>query len=176
MVHDAFDVYVAAIDDTNQINSRRQSIDTLYTTIVTLILTGDVYVAVSSGFRNWFGVLVTFAIMLAGLNVIGNWRRAQKELDEILDVRYEFLRALEKQDAMQAIGASLITLEYERVYRSRLSGKTAAKRLQRSFSVIFVAIVISLAILTYVETSPLVGYWLPWLQQAFRDFSLPSQP
>lgn len=176
MVHDVFDVYVAAIDDTNQINARRQSIDSLYTTIVTLILTGDVYVAITSGFRTWFGAIATAAIMVAGLSVIVNWRRAQKELDEILDVRYDFLRNLEKQDAMQAIGASLITLEYAKVYQNRASKKTAAKRLQRAFSVMFVAIALAMTLLTFASTSALISEWVPWLQQAVHDFSPSSQP
>jgi hypothetical protein len=176
MVHDVFDVYVAAIDDTNQINTRRQSIDSLYTTIVTLILTGDVYVAITSGFRTWFGAITTAAIMVAGLSVIMNWRRAQRELDEILDVRYEFLRNLEKQEAMQTIGATLVTLEYVRVYQNRASRKTAAKRLQRSFSIMFIAIALAMALLTFASTSALIGEWMPWLQQAIRNFSPSPQP
>lgn len=53
--------------------------------------------AISSGFSTWFGAVVTAGIMVAGISVIGIWHRAQTELDEVLKLRYKFLRGLEER-------------------------------------------------------------------------------
>ncbi len=59
MPYDEFDVYKTALDDANELLRRRGDADNLYVGIVTLILTGEAYLFVTSQFDSWLPVIVT---------------------------------------------------------------------------------------------------------------------
>lgn len=160
--HDAFDVYVAAINDTNELKSYGQRIDSVYVTILTLILAGDGYVAAASRFDSWVPVVVTVGIGLIGLIFCRRWRRGLINLDKIVSHRYDWLRALERAEQLKGIQADLLTSEYEKVYKPRgldRVSRTRSRQLPDLFSIIFVALPLLLALVTLAATNP----WLPWL-------------
>ena len=144
MSRDIFDVYQSIMVDTSQISSKRQSLDTVYTTIVTLILGADAYVAGNSKFDNWFAVLVTVALGLVGWAFTWHWRRVLNDLKKILDLRYTYLREMEDNPKMHAIHAQIYTKEYNAIYahpnKSRFGIGARIKHLQTIFLIIFTLI------------------------------------
>jgi hypothetical protein len=155
MPYNEFDVYKTAIEDTNQINSRRLALDNLYVGIITLILTGDAYVAITSQFDSWLPVIVTTVAGLVGLTIIARWRQGFLELNAILTKRYEFLRTLEQSQTLHQIGARSFTEEYEAVYAKREGRfRFFTLQLQFIFGVVFVLIPVFLTLATLARVVP----------------------
>jgi hypothetical protein len=163
MAHDVFDVYETVIKDTNSLNDRRRQLDSLYVTLIIFILTGDAYLAFYSAFNNWLLVFVTIGVSLVGGAVTTRWREGLKNIDEILDHRYVFLRTLEQSDAMKALGASVYSDEWETIYKPRKDKRyrSVTNRLQITFLVVFILIPIVLAALTTIETVPVIHDLIP---------------
>ncbi len=172
MNHDVFDVYATIIKDTNEINARRRQLDSMYVTLITFILTGEAYVAFYSTFTNWLLVAITIGISLVGGTVTARWRDGLRNLDGFLDLRYGFLRKLEAHDDMVAIGATIYSQEWERLYnphpdkqdkpyRLLKRYQTVTARLQRIFITVFIAIPILLLCITALETIPLIHSLIP---------------
>lgn len=163
MPHDEMDVYQTVIGDTNEINRRRQTMDSLYVSLISLILTGDAYAAFVSRLDSWLNVVATVGAGIVGLAVIARWRQALKDLDAILNVRYAFLRSLEALPSLSSIGAKLYTHEYEKVYALRSAGRfrSATKRLQTIFQAVFVIIPVALAVPTATHTIPWLSQFIP---------------
>lgn len=162
MVHDVFDVYATIIKDTNEMNSRRRQLDSLYVTLITVILTGDAYVAFLSAFNNWFLVLVTIGVSLVGGAVTTRWSEGIRNLSHILDHRYEYLRALEKNPELERLGATIYTKEYKKFYEAKDNRfRSVTSRLQLTFTIVFVAIPLVLAALTAFETIPAIHALVP---------------
>jgi hypothetical protein len=162
--HDAFDVYAVAIQDTNELKNYGQRIDSVYVTILTLILAGDGYVAAASRFDSWIPVAVTVGIGIVGFIFCQRWQRGLINLNDILNHRYEWLRELERTQHLRGIGANLFTSEYEEVYQPSGLDSVARRRnrqIQSVFRIIFIAIPLVLGIVTLAATNP----WLPWLHQ-----------
>lgn len=167
------DVYKIVVDDTNQLLARRQGLDNIYVTIVTLVLAGDAYVAALSQFNNWLPVVETLGIGIVGVMVIGRWRQGVADLNENLQFRFKWLRDLEATPPLAQLGATLFTLEFQNViapreksqkYRRRGFG-ARSHRLQALFRTVFLLIPLLLAALTAVATDPDLS-WLahPLLQ------------
>lgn len=165
MPRDEMDVYQIVIGDTNEINRRRQMMDSLYVAVISLILSGDAYAAFTSRFDSWVDVAVTAGTGIVGFLVTARWRQALKDLDKILEHRYEFLRNLEALPALSSLGAAIYTREYEKFYKDRPTRRfrSATKRLQTIFQVVFVLIPIALAALTAVHTIPSIDHYIPRL-------------
>lgn len=159
--HDVFDVYSVAISDTNELRSYGQRIDSVYVTILTLILGGDAYVAAASRFDSWVPVIVTAGIGLVGLNFCQRWLRGLKNHSIIVRYRYDWLRNLEATDELRRLHADLFTSEYQDVYEG---GKEESKverdarrrnrQIQRVFRMVFLAIPVLLALATFAATNP----------------------
>jgi hypothetical protein len=163
MTHDMFDVYTTIIEDTNEMNSRRRQLDSLYVSLITVIMTGDAYVAFYSAFNNWLLVIATIGISLVGGAVTTRWSEGLQNLDIILDNRYEFLRNLEANDELKAIGATLYSQEWNSLYGpgKDIRFRKVTAHLQRTFTLVFVAIPLVLAGLTAIETIPLIHSLVP---------------
>ncbi|HZC08258.1 MAG TPA: hypothetical protein VE338_21675 [Ktedonobacterales bacterium] len=163
MTHDSFDVYATIIKDTNEMNARRRQLDSLYVTLITLILTADAYVAFYSSFTNWLLVFATIGISIVGGAVTTRWRDGLHNLDEILNFRYTFLRDLEASDEMKAIGATLYSQEWNHIYGPRQDKRfrSVTNRLQLTFIIVFVLIPLVLLGLTVAETIPVVHALIP---------------
>lgn len=164
MTHDVFDVYATIIKDTNEMNARRRQLDSLYVTLITVILTGDAYVAFYSAFDNWLLIVVTLGISAVGWAITSRWRDGLRNLDKILDFRYAFLRQLENSDEMKAVGATLYTQEHGMFFYSPHQDKrfrTVTNRLQATFLIVFIMIPLLLAGLTALETIPFVHSFIP---------------
>jgi hypothetical protein len=160
--HDVFDVYVAAIQDTNELKNYGQRIDSVYVTILTLILAGDAYVAASSRLDGWVPVVVTIGIGIIGLIFCQRWRRGLRNLNTILTFRYEWLRDLEDTAQLRGIGANLLKTEYKDVYEpNKLEdvSRWRSRQLPDLFSIMFVALPLLLGLITFAAITP----WLPWL-------------
>ncbi|MGH2518109.1 MAG: RipA family octameric membrane protein, partial [Ktedonobacterales bacterium] len=156
-LHNLFDVYTVAIDDTNQLRSYGQRIDSVYVTIVTLILAGDAYVAASAKFDNWIPVIVTAGVGFVGIAFCQRWLRGMTNLNEILSQRYTWLRKLESMPELAELGANLFSSEYAAIYRPKEYEKVARRRnrqIQRIFRLIFLLIPLFLALATCVATNP----------------------
>ncbi|HEY8325730.1 MAG: hypothetical protein ACHQ1E_11465 [Ktedonobacterales bacterium] len=163
MSHDVFDVYATIIKDTNEMNARRRQLDSLYVTLITFILTGEAYVAFYSAFNNWLLVFVTIGISLVGGAVTARWRDGLRNLDEILDYRYDYLRDLEADPGMVAIGATLYSKEWNKIYGPRQDKRfrSVTNRLQWTFMAVFIVVPLVLLSLTAVETIPFVHSLIP---------------
>lgn len=162
MEHEVFAVYKLVIEDTNQLSNRRQMLDNLYVTIVTLVLGADAYIAANSRLADWFPVLVTIGISLVGVIFTNHWRRVLQDLKEVLKFRYEWLKEMEAQPDLVQIGACVYTSEDIRIYKPRESAKSAntfgfaarATHLQMIFVVIFISIPFILAGATLLASLP----------------------
>src|SRR5258707_8403540 len=64
---DFFDVYEVAIDDLHRTRSLAQKIDTMYVTILTLLLTADAYEIAIPKFDSWAPIVATAGGTLVGL-------------------------------------------------------------------------------------------------------------
>lgn len=164
MAHDKFDVYATMIKDTNEMNSRRRQLDSLYVTIITLIMTGAAYVAFYSALNNWLLVAVSVGVSVVGIVVTNRWRDGLRNLDKILDHRYEFLRNLEASDELLAIGATLYSDEWNNGFYGLHKDKRArsvTNRLQLTFISVFILIPLALAALTAIDTIPALHSLIP---------------
>jgi hypothetical protein len=154
MPHDEFDVYKTAIEDVNELNRRRLDADNLYVGIVTLILTGEAYLFVTSQFDSWLPVIATAAASLVGLAIVRRWSQGFVEIGKILDKRYQYLRNLEATEALKHLGASAFTEEYE-IYRTSRRIKAGLNSyLQSVFGLVFVIIPLFLALATLARVIP----------------------
>jgi len=178
---DFFDVYKVAIDDLHRTRSLAQQIDTMYVTILTLLLTADAYEIATSKFDSWVPVVATACVALIGIAIASRWRRGTANLFKIVTNRYAWLRSAEDAQLhpeMAQIGADIFTQEYKAVYESQvqkakgragaIDDPVAAERgfstfydrtlfLQRLCPVIFVAVPVILALATYVHVHPAVA-------------------
>ena len=163
MSHDVFDVYATIIKDTNEMNDRRRQLDSLYVTLITVILTGDAYVAFFSAFNNWLLVIVTIGVSVVGATVTTRWRAGLHNIDEILNHRYQFLRGLEETEELRALGASVYSAEWESIYKRREARRvrSVTNSLQLIFIGVFILIPIVLTGLTAVETIPALQSLVP---------------
>src|SRR5689334_12233491 len=148
MPYDEFDVYKTAIEDANEMLRRRGDADNLYVGIVTLILTGEAYLFVTSQFDSWLPVIATAAASLVGLAIVRRWSQGFVELSRILDKRFEFLRKLEETDALKGLGVSAFTEEYPIYTQSRRKGPGLNSYLQWVFGLVFVVLPLFLALAT----------------------------
>ncbi|HZC79126.1 MAG TPA: hypothetical protein VE258_15340 [Ktedonobacterales bacterium] len=178
---DFFDVYKVAIDDLHRTRSLAQNIDTMYVTIVTLLLTADAYEIATAKFDSWVPIVATAGVALIGLAIASRWRRGAANLFKIVTNRYAWLRSAEDarmHPEMAQIGADIFTQEYKAVYEPQLKkGKARASTvddpaaaegglstfydrtlvLQRLCPVIFTAVPVILAIFTYINLHPSVA-------------------
>lgn len=161
--HDEFDLYSLILEDTETLSSRRRQLDSLYVATVTLILGGSAYVAFYSQFDNWLVVFVTFGIAVVGTAVAGRWSQGSKNLNAIIDLRYQFLRKLEQTSALQRVGAAILSQEWSTIYQPRLDRKyrMATRRLQSIFVAVFWLIPCLLASLTLITTVPDIHNLIP---------------
>ena len=127
-------------DDANELLRRRGDADNLYVGIVTLILTGEAYLFVTSQFDSWLPVIVTAAASLVGLAIVRRWSQGFAEISRILDKRFEFLRKLEATETLQRIGATAFTEEYPIYTRTRRKRRGLNSYLQWVFGLVFVLI------------------------------------
>lgn len=168
MEHDVFAVYKLVVEDTNQLSSRRQLLDNLYVTIVTLVLGADAYVAANSHLLDWFPVFVTIGISLVGVVFTNHWRRVLQDLKEVLNFRYAWLKELEAKPELIQIGAGLYTSEDSNIYKPRESANSAktfgfaarAAHLQTIFVVTFIMIPFVLAGATLLASLPQVHQFI----------------
>ncbi|HEY7022333.1 MAG TPA: hypothetical protein VH349_14540 [Ktedonobacterales bacterium] len=154
MPYDEFDVYKTAIEDTNELLRRRGDADNLYVGIVTVILTGEAYLFVTSQFDSWLPVIATAAASLVGLAIVRRWSQGFAEISRILDKRFEFLRKLEATETLQRIGATAFTEEYPFYTRSRRKRRGLNSYLQWVFGLVFVLIPLFLALATLARLTP----------------------
>ena len=154
MPYDEFDVYKTALDDANELLRRRGDADNLYVGIVTLILTGEAYLFVTSQFDSWLPVIATAAASLVGLAIVRRWSQGFVEISRILDKRFEFLRKLEATATLQRIGATAFTEEYPIYTRSRKKRRGLNSYLQWVFGLVFVLIPLFLAFATLARVMP----------------------
>jgi hypothetical protein len=164
MPYDEFDVYKTAIEDANEMLRRRGDADNLYVGIVTLILTGEAYLFVTSQFDSWLPVIATGAASLVGLAIVRRWSQGFVELSRILDKRFEFLRKLEETDALKGLGASAFTEEYPIYTQSRRKGPGLNSYLQWVFGLVFVVLPLFLALATLARVTPELQPFYYYLQ------------
>ncbi|HEX8729302.1 MAG TPA: hypothetical protein VF739_11800 [Ktedonobacterales bacterium] len=185
MPHDTFDVYATIIKDTNEMNARRRQLDSLYVTLITFILTGEAFVAFYSAFNNWLLVFVTIGISIVGSAVTARWRDGVRNLDKILNFRYEYLRKLEAEQEMINLGATFYTQEFNINYKPHEDQhshqdkrfRTVTNRLQWTFMAVFIVVPLLLLSLTAVETIPFVHSFIPSQALPFiRPLVSPPKP
>ena len=154
MPYDEFDVYKTALDDANELLRRRGDADNLYVGIVTLILTGEAYLFVTSQFNSWLPVIATVAASLVGLAIVRRWSQGFAEISRILDKRFEFLRKLEATETLQRIGATAFTEEFSIYTRTQRKGRGLNSYLQLVFGLVFVLIPLFLTLATLARLTP----------------------
>lgn len=175
---DFFSVYRVAIDDLHHTRELGQKIDSLYVTIVTLLLTADAYEIAATRFDNWTAVIATVGVALIGVAVTGRWRKGADNLYQITRNRYGWLRDAEdsnKHPEMARIGANIFTQEYSAVYapqtsQNRRRPRSAPAQIQEESGVtrfyyrtlflqslclfVFIAIPVILTAVTYLNMNP----------------------
>jgi hypothetical protein len=154
MPYDEFDVYKTALEDANELLRRRGDADNLYVGIVTLILTGEAYLFVTSQFDSWLPVIATVAASMIGLAIVRRWSQGFAEISRILDKRFEFLRKLEATETLQRIGATAFTEEFPIYTRTQRKGRGLNSYLQLVFGLVFVLIPLFLALATLARLTP----------------------
>ena len=166
MAHDKFDLYDTIIRSTSDLSSQRRQLDGLYVTLITFILTGEAYLAYyaySHKLENWVLTSVAVAASLVGLIFTIRWLAGQNRTEAILRHRYEFLRKLEGAQALQELGATVFTEEWDRIYKKRdnrwFQGVTTS--LQIIFVLIFLAIPLPFIIAMASQSIPAIRNLLP---------------
>ncbi len=104
--HDFFDAYKVAIDDLHRTKNLAQKIDSLYVTILTLLLTADAYETATTKFSSWVPVVATAGVAFIGLAINGRWRKGASNLFRIITNRYAWLREAETHPDMHRIAAN----------------------------------------------------------------------
>jgi hypothetical protein len=120
---DFFDVYKLALDDLHRTKSLGQKIDSLYVSILSLLLTADAYEIATTRLNSWVPVAATAGVAVIGIAVASRWRRGTYDLFKITTNRYAWLRAAEQTPAMKKIGANVFTQEWQAVYLPQASGR-----------------------------------------------------
>lgn len=156
MARDIFDTYQVIIEDTNALSNRRQTIDTVYESIVTLILAADGYVAAQAPYASWFPIVAAIGTSIVGIAFTRHWRSVVDRLKAVLRVRYDYLKQLENDEALKHIGAQIYQVEDAEIYKKReAAGKKSPRNLQSIFTVVFYLIPLVRALLTAVAVSGL---------------------
>lgn len=157
MARDVFDAYKLIVDDTNQLGNRRQTVDTVYESIVTLVLGADGYVAATGQFRGWLPIVATTAIGLVGIIFTAHWRGTVDKLKQVLNLRYQYLRDMESDSNLTTIRAQVYTEEWQAIYAKRHSTRRkrgSSRTLQSIFRGIFIAIPVVQIVLTVLAALP----------------------
>jgi hypothetical protein len=163
MALNIFETYKLIVEDTNQLGSRRQTIDTVYEGIVTLVLGADGYVAATAEFHGWLPLVVTAVIGIIGIIFTVHWRGVVDKLKEVLSLRYEYLRELEKNDELQTVKAQIYTQEWQNIYAKRATKdekRSPSTTLQSIFIAIFIILPVALGIITVLAMLPATGSFI----------------
>jgi hypothetical protein len=154
------EIYRAYLDDANQFRFNRAAIDTTYVAILTLFLGGQAYAGSvlffqtpitgvrEAVFASLLPLLALIAAGFAGRIICGIWKDAIVGNAETLNLKYENLEALERQVALQQVGAQLFTKESadrekDKVVKKRTRGATTLARAQvRLFRQVFTGVMI----------------------------------
>jgi hypothetical protein len=119
-----------AVDDLHSTKDLSQRIDSVYITIVTLLLSADGYEIATSQYHQWAPTVATFCVALIGIAVTARWRQGADNLFKIVKNRYQWLRDAERSQQhpeMAHIGADIFTHEFGAVYKNdrdkRVNGK-----------------------------------------------------
>ena len=156
MARGIFDTYQVIIEDTNALGNRRQTIDTVYESIVTLILAADGYVAAQTPYTSWFPVVAEVSVSIVGIAFTRHWRSVVDRLKAVLSLRYKYLRQLEDNDVLKQIGAQIYQFEDTQIYKQReAGGKKSSRNLQSIFTTVFLLIPLVRAGLTALAASGL---------------------
>lgn len=154
MASDIFDTYKVIIEDTNALGNRRQTIDTVYESIVTLILAADGYVAAQAPYSSWFPVAAAVGVSIVGIAFTRHWRSVVDRLKAVLRVRYEYLKQLENNEMLKHIGAQIYQIEDTKIYKQReAKGKKSPRNLQSIFAIVFFLVPCVRLLLTAVANS-----------------------
>lgn len=157
MTRDVFDTYKLIVDDTNQLGNRRQTVDTVYESIVTLVLGAEGYVAAIWLFRGLLPILATIAISIVGIIFTVHWRGTVDKLKQVLNLRYQYLREMESDQNLASIQAQVYTEEWKTIYAKRDSTRRkrgSSRTLQSIFTGIFIALPILQIVLTVLAILP----------------------
>lgn len=157
MARDVFDAYKLIVDDTNELGNRRQTVDTVYESIVTLVLGADGYIAALGQFQGVVPIAATAAIGVVGIIFTTHWRNTVDKLKRVLNLRYEYLRHMEEDPDLQSINAQVYSKEWQDIYAKREATrkKTGHSRtLQSIFTGIFIVLPIMVLALTILAKIP----------------------
>jgi hypothetical protein len=107
--------YQTIVKDTSQLNDRRLRLDTLYVTILTLVLGGEAYIVATSQFDNFIAVGATIITSIVGLAFTFRWRQALIGIGNQLELRYRLIREMECRPEFG--GVKVFTQEFEQFYQ-----------------------------------------------------------
>jgi hypothetical protein len=135
------------LKDTHELDTRRETLENGYITLMTFSLAGDGYLAATSRFDNWLPVLLSVGIAAFAIASTARYTRAVKTLALAQNSRYAWLRELEATDALVQLRLNVLTQEFKQVYqpRERRSIVGRALNLGAIFVISFVAISLLLA-------------------------------
>jgi hypothetical protein len=154
-----FDLYKTLLEEANHLAERKDRLDSLYVSLLTVILGGDGYVALISQFSNWIFVIVTFGILGVGLAIANRWQEGIKDINATLNFRYLWIRELEADPKFFLPGVRYFTDEYNTAaLRREHAANTRTIRLAGIFRVALFLIPLLLVIVTAFNTVPVLQH------------------
>lgn len=112
-----FDLYRVVIQDTQALKSQRDRVDSIHISLISLALVADGYIIGSIPLDRLQALVGTIIIGLVGLAFTLRSLVAYTSLSEVLKLRYEILRNLEKSMLATGRDGLVFTQEYQRFYR-----------------------------------------------------------
>lgn len=119
------EVYKAYIEDVNQLRAGRGVQDTIYVTILTIVLGAQGYIANSlfsgsqltgisnTGIASWVPVVMVIAIGVVGYTFCGNWQRITRDNQRSISFKFKNLESMERRwPVLKSVGAQLFLEEY----------------------------------------------------------------
>lgn len=133
-----WDVYPLFVNDTSRISDRRQTANTLYLSINSLLVGGIAFLAQQSGLASVSLLIVQVVIAIAGLFLTRQWLAVLELYRRLLAFRYEKLRALENTEGFPG-AIKMFQVEYTESGDKKIFGFTRIEGfVPRLFRVLYI--------------------------------------
>ncbi|HEY7020896.1 MAG TPA: hypothetical protein VH349_07240 [Ktedonobacterales bacterium] len=149
MNNDLVPLYTLVAEDAEQRRRDQQHLDTIYQSILTVLLGAQAYLAANSQFDNWSSVFATAGIGLFGLLFVYQWWRSAEFARLMSLERYKILGELENMGGFPAIYVREWNERDDKKYR-----RVGIGRLRLLLSLGLILIPVALAFVTFLAGLP----------------------
>jgi hypothetical protein len=147
-----FEQYQLLVEDSARLSDRRQTVNNLYLSANSLLLSAIAILAQQSGVKSLQDVLLVLLLVCAGIFLSSDWGRLLRQYRQLLNLRFALLKKIESQEDFP--GPIKTYQEEELLYpadprKSRFGFARVESNLPRVFIVLYILVVIGALVLQH---------------------------